>query len=179
MSRKHVLATMALAIGLAPLTAALAYDPSAVPSTNDQNRTNGWAHVNEVDEGVGFTTLQFVSTRGFASCFEYRSDGDTTERLVDAAGLARANFNPAIDDGLYPFVCVNNSTAFRTLFASEYVEVRMVFGAESDERFDWTMFDVLPDVTSKDECKDGGWAAFGFRNQGQCVRFIENGGDSR
>jgi hypothetical protein len=35
------------------------------------------------------------------------------------------------------------------------------------------------DPTTKDECKNGGWVAFGFRNQGQCVRFIETGKDSR
>lgn len=31
----------------------------------------------------------------------------------------------------------------------------------------------------KDECKDGGWQDFGFRNQGQCVRFVNTGQDSR
>jgi len=33
--------------------------------------------------------------------------------------------------------------------------------------------------TSKDQCKDGGWAVFAFQNQGQCVRFIETGKDDR
>ena len=32
---------------------------------------------------------------------------------------------------------------------------------------------------AKDECKDGGWAGFGFRNQGQCIRFVNTGQDSR
>ena len=45
------------------------------------------------------------------------------------------NYNTDITDGLYPFVCVNNATVIKTLTASEYVEVRMVFGAETDERF--------------------------------------------
>jgi hypothetical protein len=35
------------------------------------------------------------------------------------------------------------------------------------------------DPTTKDDCKDGGWEDFGFRNQGQCVRFVETGQDSR
>ena len=35
------------------------------------------------------------------------------------------------------------------------------------------------DPLSKDECKQGGWEEFGFMNQGQCVRFIETGKDSR
>lgn len=28
-------------------------------------------------------------------------------------------------------------------------------------------------------CKKGGWESFGFKNQGQCVRFVETGKDSR
>ncbi len=35
------------------------------------------------------------------------------------------------------------------------------------------------DPTTKQECDVGGWASFGFRNQGQCVRFLETGEDSR
>jgi hypothetical protein len=55
----------------------------------------------------------------------------------------------------------------------------MVFGAETDERFDWTRFEVLPDAETKDDCADGGWADFGFANRGQCNRFVNGGGDSR
>ena len=35
------------------------------------------------------------------------------------------------------------------------------------------------DPQDKLECKQGGWADFGFRNQGQCIRFVETGEDSR
>lgn len=35
------------------------------------------------------------------------------------------------------------------------------------------------DPTVADDCKKGGWADFGFRNQGQCVSFVETGNDSR
>ncbi len=31
----------------------------------------------------------------------------------------------------------------------------------------------------KSDCMKGGWSDFGFRNQGQCIRFIETGKDSR
>jgi hypothetical protein len=38
---------------------------------------------------------------------------------------------------------------------------------------------ILIVPTSKDECKDGGWSYFPqFENQGQCVSFVENGGDN-
>lgn len=30
-----------------------------------------------------------------------------------------------------------------------------------------------------DDCKKGGWMDYGFKNQGQCVRFVETGKDSR
>ncbi len=30
--------------------------------------------------------------------------------------------------------------------------------------------------TSKEQCKNGGWQQFGFRNQGQCVRAVVRGG---
>ena len=35
------------------------------------------------------------------------------------------------------------------------------------------------DPTNKDQCKKGGWQVFGFRNQGQCIRFVNTGKDSR
>jgi len=35
------------------------------------------------------------------------------------------------------------------------------------------------DPDDKDACKKDGWEDYGFRNQGQCVRFVETGKDSR
>lgn len=34
-------------------------------------------------------------------------------------------------------------------------------------------------LPSDEGCKDGGWATFGFKNQGQCVRYVQTGKDSR
>jgi hypothetical protein len=42
-----------------------------------------------------------------------------------------------------------------------------------------TTFDFDPAPQSKDECKKGGWADFGFSNQGQCIRYVNTGQDSR
>ena len=78
------------------------------------------------------------------------------------------NYNPLVLDGLYPFTCVNSETKTVTLPAKSYVEVRMVFGAEADERFDWTRFDVLPKHPStapgqnKLLCFDGTTDGFGY-----------------
>ncbi|HSW31768.1 MAG TPA: hypothetical protein VLH75_19955 [Longimicrobiales bacterium] len=46
----------------------------------------------------------------------------------------------------------------------------------------WVMDDVTfgpPNPTTKDDCKDGGWAQYGFRNQGLCVSYVETGKDTR
>lgn len=40
-------------------------------------------------------------------------------------------------------------------------------------------FDVIPNPETKDDCKNGGWAEYGFTNQGQCIRFVNTGKDSR
>ena len=132
---------------LSVLASAGAVINSVTPSTNDVNRSNGWAHVNQISQGVGTTDLQFVSTRTFYSCFEYRTDGDTSQVKTENGGN---NYNTSITDGLYPYTCRNNNSITKTITANGYVEVRMVFGAETDERFNWTRFDVLPpaDTTS-------------------------------
>src|SRR3989344_972482 len=82
---------------------------AVTPSTNDINRTNGWAHVNQISKGVGTTDLQFVSTRSFYSCFEYRTDGDTTQKTSDT------NYNTLVTDGLYPYFCQNNNSSTHTI----------------------------------------------------------------
>ena len=38
---------------------------------------------------------------------------------------------------------------------------------------------VIPQPTSKDDCKKGGYADYGFTNQGQCIRYVNTGEDSR
>lgn len=112
-------------------------DVNAVtPSTNDINRTNGWAHV-DATPGIGNVTFNFISTRNFWSCFEHRADNEPNT-------VVGANPNPLITDGRWTQVCVNNSTVTKTISAVAFVDVRMVYGAETDERFDWTRFDVLP-----------------------------------
>lgn len=138
MIKKILLASSVSLAGLFMASGSFAAVNAVTPSTNDTNRTNEWAYVDQISQGVGTTDLQFISTRTFPSCFEYRADGDTTQKT------SVTNYNPSVTDGLYPFVCVNNSTATRTITANQYVEVRMVFGAENDERFDWTRFDVTP-----------------------------------
>jgi hypothetical protein len=120
-------------------------DPT--PSTNEANEADGWAHFDVVEVRVG-------------------------EVEIDDEPTAAANFNTAIHDGLWDFVCVNNTTIRQTIVADTHVDIRMVFGAEADERFDWTRVDVLAPL-AKDDCKSGGYEAEGFSNQGRCVASVQ------
>jgi len=158
--------TIAMAVALAFSTMGIASGAvnDITPSTNDANREAGWAHFNVLDTRIGEVDVEFVSTRNFASCFEFRSDGGATPDDP-------VHFNLAITDGLWPFLCVTNETVERTLTADEYVEIRMVFGAETNERFDWTRVDVI--VLEVEDCLSGGFADYGFRNQGQCIASIK------
>ncbi|TVP54381.1 MAG: hypothetical protein EA351_13345 [Gemmatimonadales bacterium] len=141
------------------------------PSTNEANIELGWANVQFVDVEVGSVTLAFDQPRNFFACFEYRRDEEDPTYPDD-------NFNTDVTDGLWSFTCLNGNSEQRTITANSTVDIRMAFGAETDERFDWTRFYVLS-LDNKDQCKDGKWQELGFRNQGQCVRFVETGRDSR
>ena len=86
--------------------------------------------------------------------------------------------NSEITDGLWNFTCQDASSAQRTFDAADHVDIRMGFGAERDERFDWTRFYVLS-LETRDQYRDGDCEALGFKNLGQCVRYVELGKDSR
>jgi len=57
----------------------------------------------------------------------------------------------------------------------------VVAGPEDPNQFvNWHELEVEGcSPEAKDECKQGGYAAFGFRNQGQCIRYVNTGQDSR
>jgi len=38
-----------------------------------------------------------------------------------------------------------------------------------------TVYDFEASPSSKDACKNGGWVAFGFKNQGDCIQFVNTG----
>jgi hypothetical protein len=168
----------AAALVLTTATAAAAYD---FPSTNDANRVAGLPHVNLVSAGPGSVTLEFVNPRNSVAFFEYRIDGQTVGTTP----------HPVVTgDVIHPGVCVDgratpapgcaSDVAVQTFAASSTVEVRLALGGERDWDFDWTPFAVgANDPTTKDDCKGGGWERFGFRNQGECIRFVNTGQDSR
>lgn len=41
------------------------------------------------------------------------------------------------------------------------------------------LFELVAPLENKGQCKKGGWQDYGFKNQGQCIRFVNTGKDSR
>lgn len=160
------------------------------PSTNTLNknqqvpgRVGQDAPYVEVDEvGPGEVTLNFVNQAPGLAFFEYRIDGDElgpgNHPVVNAEGEHDVGGSPP-RDSIYPGVGVpSGNIETKTFEAKWYVEVRLALGAERDWDFDWVRFDVGQPET-KDDCKDGGWEDYHFKNQGQCVKYVETGKDSR
>jgi hypothetical protein len=117
----------------------------AFPSTNRANfgkRTvtaPGWAHVELVEAGAGQVTLMFAGERDTQSCFEFRVDDEETP------WPGFANYNPHVADGQWWFRCVRAETITEVIAADVHVDVRLAYGWEREERFDWTRFRVTPD----------------------------------
>ncbi|MWG35636.1 hypothetical protein [Halomarina oriensis] len=148
------------------------------PSTNANNRANGFPYVELVEDGNCEVTLRFVNGTNSLAYFEYRIDGVTP--------AAATSPHPVVTGSvIYPGVSVDGRgdpapvVATETLAAAELVEVRLALGGERDWDFDWTPFAVDCDAETKADCKNGGWETFGFRNQGQCLRYVNTGKDSR
>jgi hypothetical protein len=163
-----VTALAGLTMIVAPAGAAAAYD---FPSTNEDNRDAGLPHVNELSKGPGTVTLEFVNETRSLAYFEYRIDGEI---------LPGSNHPVVIGDAIYDGVYVDGRVApkyatspvIQTFPAEATVEVRLALGGERDWDFDWTEFTVGAAPADKNDCKRGGWMTFGFRNQGECIRFV-------
>ncbi len=52
-------------------------------------------------------------------------------------------------------------------------------GDDSDDSDEEESADQNEDPNTIEECRNGGWQDFGFRNQGQCIQFVNTGKDSR
>ena len=63
MVRKNIFFMLVLIITLCTMSVAFAGVNAVTPSTNDDNRNMGWAHVDQVAIGFGYTDLEFISTR--------------------------------------------------------------------------------------------------------------------
>lgn len=71
---------------------------------------------------------------------------------------------------------VGGDNFLREVFLNSYN-----YGLEggSDYQAHWHGGLLAVDPATKDDCKQGGFADFGFKNQGQCIQFVNTGKDSR
>lgn len=121
----------------------------------------------------GFTTVVFdptqsypVTTRGGASASPYACPSIPAD--MD-------NLSPG--SNIRAFAINVGDTSANDLGLDGYLDKVVVEVSGDATTFDFEPAPVNP--TNKDECKVGGWEAFGFKNQGQCIRFVETGKDSR
>lgn len=124
---------------------------------------------------------------------------DVVPTVGSTTGFETVSFDPTLTypvttRGSSPYTCPASPADMDVL--SEGSTIRMFAlnvgdTSTNDEGLDGyldnVVVDTLDGVTTydfdpaldKDTCKNGGWADFGFRNQGQCIRFVNTGQDSR
>jgi len=105
---------------------------------------------------------------------------DFTTRYVHPAG---SNFiveivNANTSGGRTPDACdIMESCTTRRVYAFSATATSGTL--EPFRNFGLIMKFVSKDPASKADCRNGVWEGFGFRNQGECVRFIQAGKDGR
>jgi hypothetical protein len=125
------------------------------PSTNELNKKGENPHINGVGPhfnivgvGEGYVEVEFNMPHSYNACFGYRSDGDISQAISDE------HYYWGLDDDLYPYTCVNSGTETVTLYATQYVEIRLTHGAERNWDFNWTKIYVEPNTTGFNSVED-------------------------
>jgi hypothetical protein len=124
--------------------------------------------------------------------------GSLTELVIDlpraavAASLDVYNVDPDLDVTLNAYdasgamvASASDATrnAWATLTVSGDIQRLGIASNQGNAYLDNLSITYAPtaptDPTDADQCRKSGWQVFGFKNQGQCVRFVETGKDSR
>lgn len=82
-------------------------------------------------------------------------------------------------DGVYVSSAAGGENFIRELFLNSYNYGLDAFPTLGNDGYSAHWHAGLADPATKDDCKNGGWQAFGFEDQGQCIRFVNTGMDSR
>lgn len=116
--------------------------------------TGVWTNVfTEFDYGTWVTLTITLDTA--AGMYAYAIDGDEVGTAAGGTNFIREAFLNSYNYGLDTFPTLSNDSYAAHWHAG------------------------LAGVDSRDECRDGEWEAAGFDNQGQCIRFVNTGQDSR
>jgi hypothetical protein len=147
---------------------------------NDANREADRPHVDYEVDGWE-VTLEFVNPTRFTWLFDLQIDGEPegtedqcTDQEISQGPLEGQCFGLRYE----PITLGQEESETRVVTAREEVRVRLARGPEQGWYFDWLTIDPeRPEA--RGDCMRGGHADYGFRNQGQCVRFVNTGKDSR
>ena len=110
------------------------------PSTMAANEANDLPYATVNDSTITFQSVTQIA----AMCMEYRFNDNSPDQKV-----SDTNYNTLVTDGLWPFRCFGSGydLPFATVAIPDWattIEVRHSFGGESDWRFGWTRFNLLP-----------------------------------
>lgn len=166
------------------------------PTTRDVS-FNGWENVTE--GGTYYLRVLADTERAFATgvtneetCVEFvallRGTGAIAGQVVDQDDVPIGGATVTADgastttdaDGHYTIANLEPGT-YAVVAEADGYRAETEEGVEVTEGQATTVDFTLQatDPTTADDCKDGGWQGYEFRNQGQCVRFVKTGQDSR
>jgi hypothetical protein len=160
---------------VAPAGVAAAYD---FPSTNDANRTAGLPHVNEVSTGPGTVTLEFVNETNSLAFFEYRIDGATVGTTTHPVVTATSSIPGVCVDGPSASLCPPDPSIGHSRPRQPSRCVSLSAASATGTSTGPRSLSVRQPPTSPSPpttARTAAGADFGFRNQGQCIRFVNTG----
>lgn len=104
---------------------------------------------------------------------EVSAAGASADYYFDTTGKSNTNMGWTEESFTFTATSATTTLTFTSLHTGDGYPDRAQGPALDNVRIS------IASPTTKAECKKGGWASYGFRNQGQCVRYIETGKDSR
>jgi len=140
--------------------------------------TNLHANFPGNENSYGDCKFDYVPSIGTPGSFaSYSFDANTAPDRVRGTGCpATLGAMPAGSTIFFMAINVGDTSANDDGLAGYFDNV--VLNATDDT----TVFDFEPEPatpTSKADCKKGGYEAFGFRNQGQCIASVQSNGNSK
>jgi hypothetical protein len=133
-------------------------------------------------ESGSFTTLRSGFISDFSSAFTITSTAGTvtgSKVVTGDLGAASCNFlggavSVSTTNLATTYIATINGTQRTTGTATGSITGLLGVGAPIfSESFAST---GVVQLTTKQQCRDGGWQSFGFKNQGDCVSFVATGG---
>lgn len=151
----------------------------AFPASASLARASNTA-IEKVSSGPGEVTLKFVNNFSWDYWFDYRADDkpgtadEYTGQTINEGPCAGEDFGKVYNKTHVPA----NSEKTVTVEAAHKVTAMLRRGPEQHHYIcGVTFYPEQPD--SKGDCKGGGWDDYHFKNQGQCIRYVNTGKDSR